>query len=161
MHYPEIVNNNWMIIVREWCMIVFGCEVSYAEKLLIDYFHVVIIKRCFFGLSITWKVNAILSCNDIVWGNDSFIPLFSSLLFKSHPNTFSHDFRVLVGNAFNCAVVNCLALTFRGTVCTSLWWEFGPLSRYTNYKIVSAIWWTELHCFIWNKQQKRLEQLHT
>ena len=74
--------------------------------------------------------------------------LHTSLFFKSHPNTLSHDFWVLVGNAFNSAVVNCLTLTFRGTaaVCAFLWWEFGPLSRWADYKVISAIWWTELCC---------------
>ena len=91
-----------------------------------------------------------LSSNDV-----SFIPMFSSLLFKPHSNMLSHviDFWVLVGNAFNSAAVNCLTLTFRDTaaVCAFLWWEFGP-SRWANYKIliISAIWWTELCYFIRN-----------
>ena len=77
----------------------------------------------------------LLSSNDV-----SFIPLFSSLLFKPHSNMLSHDFWVLVGNAFNSAVVNCLTLTFMGTaaVCAFLWWKFGPPSRWANYKVVTC-----------------------
>ena len=131
---------------------VWHCEVRIATNWLFPCRH----HQTMLLLSVhhmIWKINTILSSNDVVWRNDSFIPFFSSLLFKPHSNTLSHDFWVLVGNAFNSAVVNCLTLTFRATVavCAFLWWEFGPLSRWANYKVVSAIWWTELRCFIRNQ----------